>query len=404
LFRSRASLEAAILVARQSGWEGGYGLPTRCAREQIDKDLARGYISRDAACDDCENDKGGACMKTCFFSLSGAVLLSMGLGHGMTALAQTEPDFYAGKTISLVIGSGEGGIFDLGGRLMARFLQKYIPGNPTIVPRNMPGASSVVAAQYVYNVAPRDGLTLAAMQPTIVLNKNLDPTLKYQPERLSWIGRVQPIAFVGIAWSASGVKTIADARERTVIVSAQGASGISAIVPWALNRLAGTHFRVITGYESESPAFIAMERGEVQGVGSAALSDVLEHQEWFADHRIAVLYSIALKRPAQVPDAPAIVELADNDTDREVLALLGSVTDIGQTLMAPPGIPADREAVLRKAFDALMNDPDFVNEAGKIGIIADPLGGDALSALVTSASEAPPEVLEKLRVVTSPQL
>ena len=343
-------------------------------------------------------------MKTCFFSLGGAALLAMGLGQGTAALAQSEPDFYAGKTISLVIGSGEAEIFDLGGRLMARFLQKYIPGNPTIVPRNMPGASSIVAAQYVYNVAPRDGLTLAAMQPTIVLSKNLDPSVKYQPERFSWIGRVQPIAFVGIAWSASGVKTIADARERTVIVSAQGAAGISAIVPWALNNLAGTHFSVISGYESEGPAFVAMERGEVQGVGSAALRDVLENTELSADHNISVLYTISQERSALVPDAPAIVELAGNDTDRKVLALLGSATDIGQTLMAPPDIPADREAVLRKAFDAMMKDPDFVNEAKKIDIIVDPLGGDALSALVTSASVAPLEVLEKLRAVTRPQL
>ena len=342
-------------------------------------------------------------MKTCFFLLGGAALLIMGLCQGMAAQAQTEPDSYAGKTISLVIGSGEGGIFDLGGRLMARFLQKYIPGNPTIVPHNMPGASSVVATQYVYNAAPRDGLTLAAVQPTVVLDKNLDPSLKYQPERFSWIGRVQPITFVGIAWSASGVKTIADARERTVIVSAQGASGISAIVPWALNKLAGTRFHVISGYESEKSGVLAMERGEVQGIGSAALSDVLKNKEWSANHRISVLYTISQKRSALVADAPAIVELTDNDTDRKVLALLGGVTDIGQTLMAPPGIPGDREAVLRKAFEAMMNDPDFVNQAGKIGIIADPLGGSALSTLVTSLSEAPPEILEKLRAVTRPQ-
>ena len=332
-----------------------------------------------------------------------AVLLALGACQDVPIQAQAAPNFYAGKTVSLVIGSAAGGIFDFGGRLMARYLQKHIPGNPTVVPRNMPGASSVIATEYIYNVAPNDGLTLASIQPTIVLDKILDPKLKYQSEKFSWIGRIQPLVFAGLSWRASGVKTIKDARERTVIVSAQGASGISAIVPWALNKLAGTHFRVITGYESQGPAFIAMERGEVQGIGSAALTDALAKKDWSANHSVSVLYTITEKRSALAPDSPSIVELADNDDDRKALTLLGRGMDVGQTLMAPPGVPSDRTTLLRKAFGDMIIDPNFIKDAKQLGISVDPLDGMELSDLVVSASEAPLSVLKTLRLATRPQ-
>ncbi len=338
-----------------------------------------------------------------FPTLGSALLASAAVMAAGGAHAQDQVDFYAGKTVSIVIGSGEGGVYDFGGRIMARYLKKYIPGAPTIVPRNMPGASSVVAAEYVYNVAIPDGLTLSSVQPTVVLNKSLDPAAKYQPERFSWIGRVQPVVLVGISWTASGLKSMDDARREPAIVSASGAAGTSAIVPWALNQLAGAKFRVIRGYPSQRPQFLAMERGEVQGVGSASLSDVITNREWMDNGRVSILYTIAQARSKLVPDAPAIVELADNDADRKVLSMLGSVSDIGQTLMGPPGLASAQESVLRKAFDEMVKDAGFIEESEKVGILVDPLPGAALASLVTSASQAPQNVLEKLRSVTRPQ-
>ena len=317
--------------------------------------------------------------------------------------AQGEASFYAGKTVSLIIGSGEAGVYDLGGRLMARYLKKYIPGAPTIVPRNMPGASSVVAAEYVYNVAPRDGLTISTVQPTVVLNKVLEPAAKYESGRFTWIGRLQPVVLVGVAWAQRGVSGVADARTKAVIVSASGATGTSAIVPWALNQVAGTRFQVIRGYESQRPQFLAMERGEVNGVGSASLSDVMENQDWAANSRIRYLYTIAQKRSHLLPDTPAITELAANEKDRQVLALLGSVTDIGQTLMAPPGVPRERLAILAQAFEAMARDGELIQEAKKLGILVDPLNAAQLSTLVNGVSEAPAEQVEKLRLITRPQ-
>jgi len=311
-------------------------------------------------------------------------------------------DFYRGKTVTFIIGSGEAGAYDLGGRLMARYLARYIPGHPTMVPQNMPGASSVRAASYIYSVAPRDGTALGTAQPTIVLNKLLDPAAAYEPNKYTWIGRLQPMTLVGIAWTGAANHTMADARERKLIVSASGASGTSAIVPWALNRLAGTRFQVVTGYQSLVPQLLAMERGEVEGVGSTTLSDVLKRPDWINAGKISFLYTIAARRTSQLPDVPAITEFAHNDLDRTVLRLLGSVTDIGFTIMAPPGVPADRLAALRKGFLEMTRDPEFIAEAKKIGLDPEPQSGEELQSTVNDTLNATGEAVQKLREVTQP--
>ena len=332
-----------------------------------------------------------------------AVLTLAGLLARATAsFADPVDDFYRGRTVTFIIGSGEAGVYDLGGRLIARHLARYIPGHPTMVPQNMPGASSVRAASYIYSVAPRDGSVLGTVQPTIVLNKLLDPAAAYEPKNYTWIGRLQPMTLVGIAWTAAADHTMADAKERKLIVSGSGASGTSAIVPWALNRLAGTHFQVVTGYQSAVPQLLAMERGEVEGVGSASLSDVLARADWIKSGKINFLYAIAARRSTRLPQVPAIAEFAQNDLDRTVLGLLGSVTDIGFTIMAPPGIPADRAATLRKAFGDMVHDPDFLAQAGKIGLTPEPQSGEELQAAVADTLGATGEAVQKLRQVSQP--
>jgi tripartite-type tricarboxylate transporter receptor subunit TctC len=311
-------------------------------------------------------------------------------------------EFYHGKTLTFIIGSGEGGLYDLGGRLMARYLARFIPGRPTLVPQNMPGASSVRAASYLYSVAPRDGTAFGTAQPTIVLNKLLNPAAKYEPDKYTWIGRVQPMTLVGVAWNSAPNHTMADARNRKLIVGASGASGTSAIVPWALNRIAGTNFHVVTGYTSLLPQLLAMERGELEGVGSATLSDVLARQDWIKNDKVNFLYTIAKSRSGKLPEVPAIVEFTENNLDRAVLRLLGSVTDIGFTIMGPPDMPVDRAAALRSAFLAMVKDPDFRNEAVKIGLDPEPLSGENLQREIVDAFGATEDVLQRLRDVTHP--
>jgi tripartite-type tricarboxylate transporter receptor subunit TctC len=332
-------------------------------------------------------------------ALSGVLALAV---SATPLSADPVEDFYRGRTVTFVIGSGEAGAYDLGGRLMARYLASYIPGHPTIVPQNVPGASSVRAASYIFGVAPRDGTALGTAQPTIVLHKLLDAAAAYEPNNFTWIGRLQPMTLVGVAWTDAANHTMADARARKLVVSASGASGTSAIVPWALNRLAGTHFQVVTGYQSLIPQLLAMERGEVEGVGSASLSDILARQDWIKTGKVNFLYTIAARRSRQLPEVPAIVEFARDDLDRTVLRVLGSVTDIGFTIMAPPGIPADRAASLRKAFDDMVRDPDFRAEADKIGLNPEPQSGEALQTVVADTLGGTGEAIQKLQQVTQP--
>jgi tripartite-type tricarboxylate transporter receptor subunit TctC len=336
--------------------------------------------------------------------IGGLALLGVvaSLFHIPQAAAAPREDLYRGKTVTFVIGSGPAGVYDLGGRLMARHLARFIPGNPTLVPQNMPGASSVRAASFIYSVAPRDGTVFGTAQPTIILNKLLDPATKYEPQKYSWIGRLQPMTLVGIAWKGAPNHTIADAKERSLIVGASGASGTSAIVPWALNSIAKTHFHVVAGYESNMRQLLAMERGEVEGVGSAGLSDILGKEEWIRNDNVTFLYTIGTKRSPKLPNVPAIVEFAENDLDRAVLRLLGSITEIGFTVMAPPDIPADRSAALRKAFLDMVKDPNFFAEATKMGLDPEPLSGDELQKVVADTLGATGEALRKLREVTQP--
>src|SRR5581483_4634895 len=183
------------------------------------------------------------------------------------APAQPAANFYAGKTITLVIGSGVGGSYDAGGRLVAQYLKRYLPGNPTVVAQNMPGASSVRAVEYIANVAPRDGTTLGFVQPSVVLNKVLDPKAKYDPRRLIWIGRLQRTVFLGVSSDKAPAHTIEEAKKNEIVMAGNAATGAGAMVPWALNALIGTRFKVIRGYESAAANLLALQRGEVQGIG-----------------------------------------------------------------------------------------------------------------------------------------
>ena len=209
---------------------------------------------------------------------------SLILGIAGAASAETAAEFYKGKNVTLLIGSGEGGGYDRTGRLMASYLATYIPGKPVIVPRNMPGASSVRAATYFANVVKRDGTTLGLFQPTIVTNKLTTPEVEYAPDKFVWIGRFAAFTGFGVVWHTVPVKTIDDAKKREVIVAANSANGTGATVPWALNRLIGTKFDVVKGYKSSAATGLAMERGEAQGLGSTSY-EYLASKGWYRERK-----------------------------------------------------------------------------------------------------------------------
>src|SRR6185437_5844713 len=226
-----------------------------------------------------------------FISMVAAAIALLG---AVPAKSDGVADFYRGKSISLIIGFGEGGGYDLSARLVAQYLPRFIPGNPSIVPRNMPGASSVRAVEYFHNVAPRDGTTLGFFISTITLDKATDRSLKYEPERFTWIGRVDSAVTFGVVWHDAPVQSVDQAKRQKLILAAIGPAGTAATLPWALNRLIGTQFAVVTGYDSSATMGLAMERGETQGIGSTSWDYLLTKPDWIAEKKIRIIYTLGL--------------------------------------------------------------------------------------------------------------
>lgn len=334
--------------------------------------------------------------------LSGLAAAALLLVPG-AAFAQSAESFYKGKTMALVIGSGEGASYDLVGRMVARALEKQIPGHPTIVPRNMPGASSIRATEYVYNAMPRDGTSLMFVQPTVVLNKAIDPKAKYEPREFKWLGRVGEVVTVGVVWHTAPALTVEEAKKKEIIFGAAGASGYAATVPWALNALIGTKFNVVRGYKSMATEIVAMERGEVQGIGSLVWDYFpASRPDWVKDKKVLPIYTISLSRYHSLPDVPTIVELAGSELDRNVMKMLAGTLTIGYAVATTPGVPDDRLAVLRKAFDAAVKDPALLGEAQKLQTEVSPLSGPEVDKIVVDLMGMPREVVEKLNAVIQP--
>jgi tripartite-type tricarboxylate transporter receptor subunit TctC len=328
-------------------------------------------------------------------------LLSLSL---LAGAAQADPveDFYKGKTINLIIGLGAGGGYDLSARLVAQHLGDFIPGRPTIVPRNMPSAGSIAAAEYVFNVAPRDGTVLAMFQPTFMLEKMTDRARKYEPQRFTYIGRVDQSVLVGLVWHTSPAQTLEEAKKTEVVVSANAAAGTSATMPWALNRLIGTKFKVVLGYDSSAGMGLAMERGEAHGNGSTSWDYLETKPDWFADKKIKILYTIALERFQKIPDVPTILELTSNEQDRNVLKMIASTSSIGRAILSTPDVQKERTEALRKAFDAMVKDPKFLADAAKRRLGVDPAPGAAVEKMVADVTSQPDEVVEAMKRATMP--
>jgi tripartite-type tricarboxylate transporter receptor subunit TctC len=240
--------------------------------------------------------------RTCIASV--ALALAGLLGGACVATAD---DFYKGKTVQLIIGTGEGGGYDLSARLVAQFLPDYIPGRPVVVPRNMPGAGSIAAAEYVYNVAPKDGTVVLIVQPTFLLEKINDRSRKYEPEKFSWLGRVDQSVVMGVIGAKSPAQSVAEAKTRTVVIAANAAAGTSATIPWALNKMIGTRYKVVLGYDSSANMGFAIEKGEADALGSTSWDYLETKRDWFeGPNKVKIPYVITLQRFKKLPDVPTV--------------------------------------------------------------------------------------------------
>ncbi len=312
-------------------------------------------------------------------------------------------DFYRDKKIRMIIGYGAGGGYDLYGRLVAEFLGKHIPGNPIIIPQNMPGGGSFVAAKYLFEAAPKDGTVLGSLSQTLVLDTAAGSVTGIDASQFRYIGRVVTNIDLGMTPAKSGVKSIEDARKREVTVGVTGGASTAVVLPSSLNKYGGTKFKLIRGYKGSTEIVLAMERGEVDMVGAIGVPNLLARHPGWLKGEMNVIYQAALKRHRLLPNVPALPELGTTEDGKKVLRAIASTAEIGRSVVTTPGVPAERVAALRKAFQDMVKDPEFLAQLAKRNIMVDPGTGEELDEIVKETFALPKSILAQVGELTRPK-
>jgi len=310
------------------------------------------------------------------------------------AAAQSTAEFYLGKTITMIVSTGVGNGFDTNARLVARHLGRHIPGNPTIVVKNMPGAGHVVAANYVTTEAPRDGSTIALIMPSIITHQLLDGRgVRYDIAKFQWLGATDYSNQCVYVWS-TGIKTFAEAMSREVVLGGTGAGSYTLLYPALMNNLLGTRFKAVAGYKSAKDIDLAMQRGEIDGRAGNYLSTLRSiNGDWLRDKSINILVQIGRERDPDFAEVPLLTEFAKSEETRRVLELFEAEITVGRSFLTTPDIPGDRLAALRQAFDATMQDDAFRAEASKMGLDTNPVKADKMQAIIREVAATPPELI-----------
>ena len=308
-------------------------------------------------------------------------------------------DFYKGRQIKISVGFSAGGSSSLYAQSLARHMGKYLPGNPTLVVQHMPGAGGLVAANYVYNNAARDGSEFAITARTAALEPLLgNLNARFDPLKFNWIGNANIENSVCIAWHTAAVKKVEDVFASELIVGGASSAAQEVMFPRALNKLLGTKFKIVTGYPGSTEILLAMERGETQGFCGIGWTFVkLRKGDWLKEKKINVLFQMALEKHPEIPDVPAILDYAKNAEDRQVLELLFAPQEMGRPFFAPPGVPAERVRALRSAFTQTLKDAAFLEEAEKQGIEVQPLAGEDIQKLLERVYAAPKQVVDRAK-------
>lgn len=327
-------------------------------------------------------------------SLLGAILV---LAGGQAPAAAQADAFYKGKTVFIYIGFAPGGSYDYFGRLLARHLGRHLPGNPNVVAASMPGAGSFTAANFLYSRAPRDGTALGIVSQTMAIEEALGTAgVQYKAERFNWIGRAAAVDEVSFTFGASKTKTIRDAMTNVTAMASTGAGSPSEGYLKLLNAVVGTKFRLVGPYPASNDAMLAMERGEVDGALTSYDTLKLSRQDWLRSGKLNILVQYGGRSP-ELPNVPFAVDLAKNDEDRALMSFYVSSEQMGRSFLAPPDLPPERVALLRKAYDDTMQDQAFLGELKTSHAEFSPLSGDKVQHLVTEAAGVSPAVVARLR-------
>jgi len=314
------------------------------------------------------------------------------------ALAQPAEEFYKGKTIRIIVALGAGGDYDRYARMAGRWLGKYIPGSPNIVVENMPGAGGIIAANHIYNIAAKDGTVIGALhQNTALAQVTGTPNVEYDARKLNWIGRMSSSGLdVHHTLHTTGIKSFDDLFKREVVVGGGGPTSGSIILPTALNNLMGTKLKILGGYKGTAETSLALERGEID----------MALQNWEALRanpeglkKINLIVQYALERHPELPNVPTVMELSKTDAQRQVWSLLLRPGSIGYSLAMTPGVPQDRVALLRKAFDAMVKDPGLQEEVAKSKLVLEPLPGAKVEENVEAMFKIDPAAIAQVKAL-----
>ncbi|MEA2903404.1 MAG: hypothetical protein QOI12_791 [Alphaproteobacteria bacterium] len=336
----------------------------------------------------------------------GATLIGILVLGTAPAAADAVSDFYKGKQIRFVIRTTPGGDYDQYTRLIARFIGKHIPGNPAIVPVNMPGGGGITAANYMAQVAPRDGTVIGIVSQGLAADQALgmSPQLKADLREFKWIANVIFSNQLLVVWHTSPTRTIEDAKKRVTAIGTTGAGSASVQYPAFYNNVLGTKFKIVFGYPGGQHIDLAMERGEVEGRGTNPYSGWMASKPtWIPERKIIPLIQAGIEKEPALPDVPLILDQAVKPEDKPLLAFMAQASTVGRPLATTPGVPAERVAALRAAFAATVKDPEFIATAAQEHMEIRPQTGEQLEQIILGLLSAPADVRDRMKVALTPK-
>jgi tripartite-type tricarboxylate transporter receptor subunit TctC len=330
------------------------------------------------------------------------VLTTLALTAALATMAPSAPradaveDFYKSRDIQVIVAFGAGGGYDLYARAFIEHLGRFIPGNPRFTIQFMPGAGGALAANHLYNVAPKDGTAIALLANGMPLGQVLRTAgIKFDAAQFQYIGRMASMEAGMVVWNEAGVRTIDDWRKKEVVFGATGKANQDYFVPYIAGQILGLKVRTVQGYKGSNEINLAMEKREVDAMSMSWASMVARLPHWIKDNKVTTLAFNGLAVPPDAPKVPLLVDLAKNDDDRKLLELIANPSAVGRTFTLPPGVPADRLAALRKAFDAMMKDEKFLADAKARNMDVNPLSGQEMAKIVERVLATPAPVVDR---------
>ena len=330
------------------------------------------------------------------------LMAAFGAGIGVfaagPAAAGPVADFYSGKTVTMIVGSGAGGGYGLNGRILGRHLGQHIPGNPTVVLQFMQGQGGVKAANYVFNVSPKDGSIIHVPISSIVESQLLRPKgIMFDGAKFNWLGSITSLSSVLSIWHTTPAKTIDDAKKTQIVLGSPSGHSFIYRMPKLMNALLGTKFKIIVGYKGSRGVDMALERGEIQGRAMVWASTKAKRGDWLKQGKLTHLIQIGPNVVTDLPGLPRFIDLVKGEKEKSMVRFLHATGLIGRALLAPPGVPKARVAALRQAFDATMKDAGFMQDINKRKLPFGPTSGKKLQAFIESVVATPNSVLTQIK-------